>query len=84
MLILLQPFGTIAIQLAQHRGAKVISTVHSVEDKQYLERFTPSVGEFHSLITHYTEELIQNRLIFRSFSSVCHKPQTAWTPHIHM
>ncbi|XP_044298034.1 quinone oxidoreductase-like protein 1 isoform X1 [Varanus komodoensis] len=39
------PFGTIAIQLAHHRGAKVISTVYSQEDKQYLERFTPSVGE---------------------------------------
>uniref|UniRef100_A0A8C3K587 Crystallin zeta like 1 n=1 Tax=Calidris pygmaea TaxID=425635 RepID=A0A8C3K587_9CHAR len=32
------PFGTIAIQLAQHRGAKVISTAYSLEDKQYLER----------------------------------------------
>ncbi|XP_044298037.1 quinone oxidoreductase-like protein 1 isoform X3 [Varanus komodoensis] len=38
------PFGTIAIQLAHHRGAKVISTVYSQEDKQYLERFTPSVA----------------------------------------
>ncbi|XP_072850206.1 quinone oxidoreductase-like protein 1 isoform X3 [Pogona vitticeps] len=37
------PFGTIAIQLAQHRGAKVISTVRTLEDKQYLERLTPSV-----------------------------------------
>ncbi|XP_061483733.1 quinone oxidoreductase-like protein 1 isoform X3 [Rhineura floridana] len=38
------PFGTIAIQLAQHRGAKVISTIYSLEDKQYLERLTPSVA----------------------------------------
>lgn len=41
-----QPFGTIAIQLAQHRGAKVISTAHSLEDKQYLERLRPAGGEF--------------------------------------
>ncbi|XP_067421679.1 quinone oxidoreductase-like protein 1 isoform X2 [Emydura macquarii macquarii] len=38
------PFGTIAIQLAQHRGAKVISTAYSLEDKQYLERLRPTVG----------------------------------------
>ncbi|XP_010209878.1 PREDICTED: quinone oxidoreductase-like protein 1 isoform X3 [Tinamus guttatus] len=38
------PFGTIAIQLAQHRGAKVISTAHSLEDKQYLERLRPPVA----------------------------------------
>ncbi|NXS32424.1 QORL1 protein, partial [Pomatostomus ruficeps] len=37
-----QPFGTIAIQLAQHRGAKVIATAHSLEDKQYLERLRPA------------------------------------------
>ncbi|XP_072184830.1 quinone oxidoreductase-like protein 1 isoform X3 [Excalfactoria chinensis] len=37
------PFGTIAIQLAQHRGAKVISTAYSLEDKQYLERLRPAV-----------------------------------------
>ncbi|XP_064380611.1 quinone oxidoreductase-like protein 1 isoform X3 [Dromaius novaehollandiae] len=37
------PFGTIAIQLAQHRGAKVISTAQSLEDKQYLERLRPPV-----------------------------------------
>ncbi|NWY32234.1 QORL1 protein, partial [Pheucticus melanocephalus] len=41
-----QPFGTIAIQLAQHRGAKVISTAHSLEDKQYLERLRPAGGGF--------------------------------------
>lgn len=33
--------GTIAIQLAQHRGAKVISTASSLEDKQCLERLRP-------------------------------------------
>ncbi|XP_074714358.1 quinone oxidoreductase-like protein 1 isoform X2 [Strix uralensis] len=38
------PFGTIAIQLAQHRGAKVISTAYCLEDKQYLERLRPPVG----------------------------------------
>ncbi|KAF1416679.1 Quinone oxidoreductase-like protein 1, partial [Spheniscus humboldti] len=38
------PFGTIAIQLAQHRGAKVISTAYSLEDKQYLERLRPPVA----------------------------------------
>uniref|UniRef100_A0A8C2T1C8 Crystallin zeta like 1 n=1 Tax=Coturnix japonica TaxID=93934 RepID=A0A8C2T1C8_COTJA len=38
------PFGTIAIQLAQHRGAKVISTAYSLEDKQYLERLRPAVA----------------------------------------
>ncbi|NXG67537.1 QORL1 protein, partial [Hemiprocne comata] len=38
------PFGTIAIQLAQHRGAKVISTAYSLEDKQYLEKLRPPVA----------------------------------------
>ncbi|XP_006126082.1 quinone oxidoreductase-like protein 1 isoform X2 [Pelodiscus sinensis] len=38
------PFGTIAIQLAQHRRAKVISTTCSLEDKQYLERLRPPVA----------------------------------------
>ncbi|XP_042724008.1 quinone oxidoreductase-like protein 1 isoform X2 [Lagopus leucura] len=38
------PFGTIVIQLAQHRGAKVISTAYSLEDKQYLERLRPAVA----------------------------------------
>ncbi|NXP51483.1 QORL1 protein, partial [Heliornis fulica] len=38
------PFSTIAIQLAQHRGAKVISTAYSTEDKQYLERLRPPVA----------------------------------------
>uniref|UniRef100_A0A2I3GPX3 Crystallin zeta like 1 n=1 Tax=Nomascus leucogenys TaxID=61853 RepID=A0A2I3GPX3_NOMLE len=36
-------FGTIAIQLAHHRGAKVISTACSLEDKQCLERFRPPI-----------------------------------------
>ncbi|KAG8518551.1 Protein downstream neighbor of Son, partial [Galemys pyrenaicus] len=36
--------GTLAIQLAQHRGAKVITTARSLEDKQYLERLRPSVA----------------------------------------
>uniref|UniRef100_A0A8D2DWZ7 Crystallin zeta like 1 n=1 Tax=Sciurus vulgaris TaxID=55149 RepID=A0A8D2DWZ7_SCIVU len=36
-------FGTIAIQLAHHRGAKVISTACSLEDKQCLERLRPSI-----------------------------------------
>ncbi|KAB0397347.1 hypothetical protein E2I00_014353, partial [Balaenoptera physalus] len=36
--------GTIAIQLAHHRGAKVISTACSLEDKQCLERFRPSIA----------------------------------------
>ncbi|XP_012997501.1 quinone oxidoreductase-like protein 1 isoform X6 [Cavia porcellus] len=37
-------FGTIAIQLAHHRGARVISTACSLEDKQYLERFRPPIA----------------------------------------
>nr|XP_008515361.1 PREDICTED: quinone oxidoreductase-like protein 1 isoform X9 [Equus przewalskii]XP_023485854.1 quinone oxidoreductase-like protein 1 isoform X10 [Equus caballus] len=36
--------GTIAIQLAHHRGARVISTACSLEDKQYLERLRPSLA----------------------------------------
>uniref|UniRef100_A0A8D1E231 Enoyl reductase (ER) domain-containing protein n=1 Tax=Sus scrofa TaxID=9823 RepID=A0A8D1E231_PIG len=36
--------GTIAIQLAHHRGAKVLSTVCSLEDKQCLERFKPPIA----------------------------------------
>ncbi|XP_049566442.1 quinone oxidoreductase-like protein 1 isoform X4 [Orcinus orca] len=36
--------GTIAIQLAHHRGAKVISTACSLEDKQCLERCRPSIA----------------------------------------
>uniref|UniRef100_A0A8B9QJ99 Crystallin zeta like 1 n=1 Tax=Apteryx owenii TaxID=8824 RepID=A0A8B9QJ99_APTOW len=48
------PFGTIAIQLAQHRGAKVISTAHSLEDKQYLERLRPPVDMRQPLVGKYT------------------------------
>ncbi|XP_074070172.1 quinone oxidoreductase-like protein 1 isoform X4 [Macrotis lagotis] len=36
-------FGTLAIQLAHHRGAKVISTACSLEDKQYLEKLRPAI-----------------------------------------
>uniref|UniRef100_A0A8C2LC24 Crystallin zeta like 1 n=1 Tax=Cricetulus griseus TaxID=10029 RepID=A0A8C2LC24_CRIGR len=39
-------FGTIAIQLAHHRGAKVISTACSLEDKQHLERIRPSIDRY--------------------------------------
>lgn len=48
-----QPFGTIAIQLAHHRGAKVISTAHSLEDKQYLERLRPAGGEFYPSVLKF-------------------------------
>nr|XP_023404217.1 quinone oxidoreductase-like protein 1 isoform X6 [Loxodonta africana] len=37
-------FGTIAIQLAHHRGAKVISTACSLEDKQCLESLRPTIA----------------------------------------
>ncbi|XP_051840887.1 quinone oxidoreductase-like protein 1 isoform X5 [Antechinus flavipes] len=43
-------FGTIAIQLAHHRGAKVISTAYSLEDKEYLERLRPAIGVKQSLV----------------------------------
>nr|KAF6377662.1 crystallin zeta like 1 [Myotis myotis] len=36
--------GTIAIQLAHHRGAKVISTACSPEDRQYLEGLRPALA----------------------------------------
>ncbi|XP_048459017.1 quinone oxidoreductase-like protein 1 isoform X2 [Rhincodon typus] len=39
------PFGTIVIQLAHHRGAKVISTVNTLEDKTYLEGLRPTVAK---------------------------------------
>lgn len=45
------PLGTIAIQLAHSRGAKVISTAYSVEDKQYLEKLRPTVGIKQPLVT---------------------------------
>ncbi|XP_078264920.1 quinone oxidoreductase-like protein 1 isoform X3 [Rhinoraja longicauda] len=44
------PFGTIVIQLAHHRGAKIISTVHNNEDKKYLEELRPTVGIQQSLV----------------------------------
>ncbi|XP_019380505.1 PREDICTED: quinone oxidoreductase-like protein 1 isoform X1 [Gavialis gangeticus] len=44
------PFGTIAVQLAQHRGARVISTAYSLEDKQCLERLRPTVGTRQPLV----------------------------------
>ncbi|KAJ6662413.1 hypothetical protein lerEdw1_011826 [Lerista edwardsae] len=50
------PFGIIAIQLAQHRGAKVIATVYSSEDRQYLERLTPSVGIKQPLVARIIDE----------------------------
>ncbi|XP_067897243.1 quinone oxidoreductase-like protein 1 isoform X2 [Heterodontus francisci] len=38
------PFGTIVVQLAHHRGAKVISTAGNLEDKMYLEGLRPTVA----------------------------------------
>ncbi|XP_075710694.1 quinone oxidoreductase-like protein 1 isoform X1 [Rhinoderma darwinii] len=38
------PFGTLAIQLSHHRGATVITTAHSEEDKQYLGKIRPPVA----------------------------------------
>ncbi|XP_075053306.1 quinone oxidoreductase-like protein 1 [Mixophyes fleayi] len=38
------PFGTLAVQLSHHRGATVIATAHSEEDKQFLEKLRPTVG----------------------------------------
>nr|XP_033805466.1 quinone oxidoreductase-like protein 1 isoform X2 [Geotrypetes seraphini] len=38
------PSGTIAVQLAHYRGSKVISTAYCAEDKQYLERLSPTVA----------------------------------------
>uniref|UniRef100_UPI00398F6A16 quinone oxidoreductase-like protein 1 isoform X2 n=1 Tax=Pristiophorus japonicus TaxID=55135 RepID=UPI00398F6A16 len=38
------PFGTIVVQLAHHRGAKVISTAGTLEDKKYLEGLRPTVA----------------------------------------
>ncbi|XP_023601367.1 quinone oxidoreductase-like protein 1 isoform X4 [Myotis lucifugus] len=40
--------GTIAIQLAHHRGARVISTACSPEDKQYLEGLRPALVRLYS------------------------------------
>ncbi|GAB5576290.1 quinone oxidoreductase-like protein 1 isoform X4 [Prionailurus iriomotensis] len=41
---IIEALGMIAIQLAHHRGAKVISTAGSLEDKQCLERLRPSLA----------------------------------------
>ncbi|GCB63925.1 hypothetical protein scyTo_0004505 [Scyliorhinus torazame] len=38
------PFGTILVQLAHYRGAKVISTADNLQDKMYLEGLRPTVG----------------------------------------
>ncbi|KAM8976044.1 quinone oxidoreductase-like protein 1 [Pelodytes ibericus] len=38
------PFGALAVQLSHHRGATVITTAHSDEDKQYLEKLQPSAA----------------------------------------
>ncbi|XP_072254355.1 quinone oxidoreductase-like protein 1 isoform X2 [Pyxicephalus adspersus] len=38
------PIGVLAIQLSHHRGATVIATTNSEEDKQYLEKLRPGVG----------------------------------------
>ncbi|XP_053312860.1 quinone oxidoreductase-like protein 1 [Spea bombifrons] len=38
------PFGTLAIQLSHHRGAAVIATAYSDEDKQYLEKLKPRIA----------------------------------------
>ncbi|XP_059542358.1 quinone oxidoreductase-like protein 1 isoform X5 [Myotis daubentonii] len=40
--------GTIAVQLAHHRGAKVISTACSPEDRQYLEGLRPALVRLYS------------------------------------
>ncbi|XP_041115231.1 quinone oxidoreductase-like protein 1 isoform X2 [Polyodon spathula] len=37
------PFGTIAVQLAHHRGAKVLSTALCLEDRHHLEQLRPTV-----------------------------------------
>ncbi|KFP72947.1 Quinone oxidoreductase-like 1, partial [Acanthisitta chloris] len=38
------PFGVVAVQLARHRGARVIATALSLEDKQCLERLRPPLA----------------------------------------
>ncbi|XP_039770405.1 quinone oxidoreductase-like protein 1 isoform X4 [Ornithorhynchus anatinus] len=49
--------GIIAIQLAHHRGAKVISTAYSPEDKEYLEKLRPTVGVKQPLVVRlYSKE----------------------------
>uniref|UniRef100_A0A8C5MQM3 Enoyl reductase (ER) domain-containing protein n=1 Tax=Leptobrachium leishanense TaxID=445787 RepID=A0A8C5MQM3_9ANUR len=38
------PFGALAVQLSRHVGAMVMTTAHSDEDRQYLEKLKPSVA----------------------------------------
>ncbi|XP_069745079.1 quinone oxidoreductase-like protein 1 isoform X2 [Narcine bancroftii] len=38
------PLGTIIIQLAHHRGARIITTVSNNEDKKYLEGLRPTIA----------------------------------------
>ncbi|KAM4797415.1 quinone oxidoreductase-like protein 1 isoform 1-T2 [Rhinophrynus dorsalis] len=38
------PLGTLAVQLSQHRGATVIATVDSEENKMYLEKLRPNLA----------------------------------------
>ncbi|XP_010606980.2 quinone oxidoreductase-like protein 1 isoform X1 [Fukomys damarensis] len=55
-------FGTIAIQLAHHRGARVISTACSLEDKQHLERLRPPVARVIDISTgkvHIAESCLE-------------------------
>uniref|UniRef100_A0AC11B3C8 Crystallin zeta like 1 n=1 Tax=Ovis aries TaxID=9940 RepID=A0AC11B3C8_SHEEP len=54
--------GTIAIQLAHHRGAKVISTACSLEDKQFLERFRPPIDLSWMNPFHYTRQKLPWKL----------------------
>uniref|UniRef100_A0A5G2R8F0 Crystallin zeta like 1 n=2 Tax=Sus scrofa TaxID=9823 RepID=A0A5G2R8F0_PIG len=54
--------GTIAIQLAHHRGAKVLSTVCSLEDKQCLERFKPPIDLNWMNLFHYTRQKLPWKL----------------------
>uniref|UniRef100_A0A671DMY6 Crystallin zeta like 1 n=1 Tax=Rhinolophus ferrumequinum TaxID=59479 RepID=A0A671DMY6_RHIFE len=58
--------GTIAIQLAHHRGAKVIATACSLEDKQYLERLRPSIGLSWMNPFHYMKQ----KFLWKSFRKI--------------
>ncbi|XP_021111862.1 quinone oxidoreductase-like protein 1 isoform X4 [Heterocephalus glaber] len=55
-------FGTVAIQLAHHRGARVITTACSPEDKQHLERLRPPVARVIDISTgkvHIAESCLE-------------------------
>ncbi|KAG2456685.1 QORL1 protein, partial [Polypterus senegalus] len=39
-----KPLGIVTIQLAHHRGAKVLTTALNIEDKQYLEQLRPTIA----------------------------------------